>query len=347
MGRGLAKRPRACDLHPHRPAVDRCDDCLRPFCPECLSRARETLRCRACCATLPARQAEAAARQRWTWRLRRALQDRLGGVLAGGLVLGVLGSAAGLALLSGATGGGSSAISQALADEPAVLQRSSAARYCSGGDGTTGNPGVAPAGGAPPTRGGPVLTAPTGALVAAMASYLPDTLLHDDRLAGTPIARSPFDPLNLIVYRGGYTAQPPGWRSQTGLFPQQVGFALVGNVPIERVAFQHTAAFPPESWVKEVSLLLSTEAADRGFSHVGRWTLAQTTAPQEFWFVETPARYARICLYANYGSREFVSLGALVLGVMPPKELMHTQSYPLVSRPRRALSREQRREQRW
>src|SRR5919108_99751 len=59
--------------------------------------------------------------------------------------------------------------------------------------------GAAIRGGGPPaTRGGPVLAAPTGALVAAVAGFLPDTLLHDDRLAGTPVASSPFDPMNLI-----------------------------------------------------------------------------------------------------------------------------------------------------
>jgi hypothetical protein len=54
------------------------------------------------------------------------------------------------------------------------------------------------------------------------------------------------------------------------------------------------------------------------------------TAPQEFTFVETFARYARVCLYASHGGREYVSLGAFVLGTMPPAHLMDTQSKPLL-----------------
>jgi hypothetical protein len=51
---------------------------------------------------------------------------------------------------------------------------------------------------------------------------------------------------------------------------------------------------PRESWVKEVGLLLSAEGPDAGFSTVGRWTLAATTAPQQFVFWETAARYVRL-----------------------------------------------------
>ncbi len=125
-----------------------------------------------------------------------------------------------------------------------------------------------------------------------------------------------------------------GWRSPTGLLPQQLGYELRGAVTVDRVAFQQAGALPPDSWAKDVGLWLSTAASDGGFYLVGRWTLAETTDPQEFTFVETPARYARVCVYANYGHREFVSLGAFVLGVMPPPHLIETQSRPLLPRPR-------------
>jgi hypothetical protein len=244
----------------------------------------------------------------------------------------VLGGGAALAVVRARTGtGGGSAIAQALADEPAAVQRATAERYCGVGQGTTGSPAPAPQGGPSLTRGGPVLAAPTGALVAAVAGVLPDTLLHDDRLAGTPVANSPLDPMNLLPYRDGYVAHRPGWRSQTGLLPQQAGYELRGAVPVDRVAFQQAPALPRESWAKDVGLLLSATAPDAGFYQVGRWTLAATPAPQEFTFVETLARYARVCLYASYGGREYVSLGALVLGVMPPPPLIDTQNKPLLA----------------
>jgi hypothetical protein len=298
----------------------------------------ERLLCRWCRAAAPGRAAEAARRRQWGTRLRQAVRKRLGGLAAGALITGLLAAGASLAVLGG--GGGAGAISEALGDEPAVLQRALAVRYCAGGQGTTGavpTP-VPPTPEAAPTRTGPggpaanpVITAPTGALVATVAGILPDTLLRDDRLSGTPTANSPLDPMNLVPYRGGYLR---GWHSQTGLFPQQVGYELRGTVTVDRVAFQQAGTLPRESWAHEVGLSLSTAAPDAGFYLVGRWTLAQTLAPQEFTFFETPARYARICLYSSHGGKEFVSLGAVVLGVMPPQHLIQTQGRPLLP-PRR------------
>ncbi|MGH2352690.1 MAG: hypothetical protein ACRDJN_13875 [Chloroflexota bacterium] len=70
MGRGLARRPRGCVTHPHRPAVDRCDDCLQHFCAECFVRDGERLFCRACHAARPRRLAAAARRRQLCFRLR-------------------------------------------------------------------------------------------------------------------------------------------------------------------------------------------------------------------------------------------------------------------------------------
>jgi hypothetical protein len=311
MGRGLAGRPVGCDVHPHRPATDRCDDCRGRFCGACLVRAGETLRCRACTDSLPVREAAAAEGRRLGPRLRQALRERLGGLVAAAVLAGVLGGAFALALWGGRSGapGAGTALSQALADEPAVRQRLLAARYCAGGPGTTGElPG--------PRADTPDLTSPTrrapdtGAAIVQAAAVLPDTLLRDDRLASTPLAVDPYDPLNLTRDR---TADGTGWRSRTALFPQQVGFALRGTVEVDRVAFRHTRAAPPATWAREVGLWLSTAGPETGFSNVGRWTLAPTTAPHEFVFFETFARYARVCLYASHGSSESVSLGSFVL----------------------------------
>jgi hypothetical protein len=172
-----------------------------------------------------------------------------------------------------------------------------------------------------------VFQAPTGALVVAVASVLPDTLIRDDRLASTPLANSPFDPMNLVPYRGGYL---PGWRSQSALWPQQVGYELRGQATVDRVAFQQAGTMPAESWAKDVAVLVSTEAPDSGYYQVGRWTLAETLDPQEFTFWETAARYARVCIFANYGYTQFASLGTFVLGVTPPPTLLDTQSRPLL-----------------
>lgn len=196
---------------------------------------------------------------------------------------------------------------RALADEPAVRQRVATGRFCTPAPGTSGEvPPARPAGGNASTR------ADTGAIIVVFAAALPDTILKDDRESNAPSGIDHFDPMNVVRYRN---AQAPGWRSRTGIFPQQVGYELRGMAVVERVAFRHTRATPPETWAREVSLLLSTEGPDSGFYNVGRWTLAQTADAQEFLFFETPARYVRVCFYSNYGSSESISLGNFALGV--------------------------------
>ncbi len=156
--------------------------------------------------------------RRLSYRVRRAAGERAAGLAVGGVVVSLLGSAFLLSLWGAAGGARGTAVSQALHDEPAVLQRAVAARFCAGGAGTRGDVPRARGTGPGPAGGNPVVSAPTGALVAAVASVLPDTFMQDDRLAGTPVANSPLDPMNLVPYRGSYL---PGWRSQTGLLPSR------------------------------------------------------------------------------------------------------------------------------
>ena len=130
-----------------------------------------------------------------------------------------------------------------------------------------------------------------------------------------------------MPYRGGYQ---PGWRSQAALWPQQVGYELRGQAPVDRVAFQQASTLPRETWAKDVALLVSTEGPDVGFYQVGRWTLADTLDPQEFAFWSTPARFTRVCIFGNHGDTQAVSLGAFVLGVTPPPAQLDTQSRPLL-----------------
>ncbi len=309
MGRGLAARPRSCVEHPHRPALDVCDECLRPFCGECFVRATERLLCRPCSDAAPARALAAARSQRLTSRLREGIRRRVGGLAVGTVILVVLGGAVALASAGKSVGG--TAVSRAFADEPALRQRLVAGRFCAGGDGVSGDVPVPRPGG--PSRPGPTQRVPvTGAAAAAFFAVLPDTLLKDDRLASTPLSTDPFDPMNAVRLGPG---TPVGWRSRTTVFPQQLGYELRGQVEVDRVGFRHAPTSAPASRAREVSLLLSTEGSDRGFYQVGRWTLSQDTAPQEFLFFETPASYVRVCLYGNYGDSESVSLGVLALGI--------------------------------
>jgi hypothetical protein len=315
MGRGLAARPRACVDHPHRPAVDRCDECFRRYCRECFVRAGVRLLCRECSAAAPAHAALAAQQRRLSFRLRHGLWERRGGLVAAGLVLGSLAAAAFLAVWGGDSERSGSA--GALADGPALLQRIAAGRYCAGGGGVAREPprsgGTVGAAGA--GAGNPAVRAETGALIAAVAGVLPDSRPLESGLGATAVVggANPRDPMNLVRQRAAVSS---GWRSGAGAFPQQVGYELRGTASVDRAAFRHTLAAPSDSWANEVGLLLSTEGPDTGFYTVGRWTLARTTEPQEFRFWATPARYVRVCIYSNYGNRDSVSLGAFALGLV-------------------------------
>ncbi len=46
----------------------------------------------------------------------------------------------------------------------------------------------------------------------------------------------------------------------------------------------------------------------------------------------TPARYVRLCFYANYGSHDFVSLGTVALGIATAD--LQVGNSPLLPRPR-------------
>ncbi|MBI3974542.1 MAG: hypothetical protein HY332_24970 [Chloroflexi bacterium] len=315
MGRGLVGRPRACVEHPHRPAVDRCDACFGYFCAECFVRDGEQLFCRDCHAAMPLWEAEAAQARRLGNRLRRAVRDRLSGLLAGGVILGLL--AAAVALSIWGAGGRSGAVSRALADDPGVLLRVATQRYCSVGDGGTGEVPKIARGDARPAR---VTRVDTGALVAVPVDVLPDSgdtgAAGQAALASDPAGLGPrrddyHNALNL-TRRGQGTL---GWRSRSHVLPVQIGFDLGGVARLDRVAFQHTPASPPASWAREVSVLLSTQAPDAGYYRVGRWTLTPSTAPQEFTFWETSARYVRLCIHSTHGTADFASLGAVAFGV--------------------------------
>lgn len=109
-----------------------------------------------------------------------------------------------------------------------------------------------------------------------------------------------------------------GWRSATARLPQDLTFELRQMVTVDRAAFRHLQASPPASWAREVELLLSDVAADAGFLSVGRWPLRQTTAPQEFSFQLTKARYARLRILSRHADAGYVALGEFALGVAGP-----------------------------
>jgi hypothetical protein len=94
----------------------------------------------------------------------------------------------------------------------------------------------------------------------------------------------------------------------------QLSFRLREPADLDRVAFRNTQSPPPQSWVREVEVLLSATGEEAGgWIPVGRWTLAQTTAPQEFTFRPTLARAVKLRVLARHGDASFTSLGAFAI----------------------------------
>ncbi|MGI8424949.1 MAG: hypothetical protein ACR2NO_12700 [Chloroflexota bacterium] len=112
-----------------------------------------------------------------------------------------------------------------------------------------------------------------------------------------------------------------GWRSTSAALPQELTFELRQEALLDRVAFRQTQASVPESWAREVELLLSDAGPDSGFASAGRWVLRQAVAPHQFSFRPLLARYARVRVHSRHGDADFVSLGALALGMNATDQL--------------------------
>ncbi len=324
MSRELAAGLHMCSEHPHRPASDRCDRCFRHFCPECFVRAGPQLLCQPCAATARARGGSSVlppAETRSGWH---AVAEALRHVAVAAVLLGMLLLTAGAVVAGTHLLGASSAArkvgslrthanastsSAEVADLPGVTERLAVERYCTGGQETLT---------ALPEPGGSGTSGATltdkGAYAADVVAALTETdgasqASHVERSASSDL----FDPMNLVRSHG---SGDPGWRSQSAVLPQQVGFALRQAVVIDRVAFWQTSASPPAAWVRDVTLLASATMPNADFRMAGRWTLSATTDVQTFSFVAIRARYLRLCFQSRHGNADFVSLGGVMFGVL-------------------------------
>lgn len=128
--------------------------------------------------------------------------------------------------------------------------------------------------------------------------------------------RPSFAARNLLNNAGATT---PGWRSASTSLPVEIAFELDFERQVSRAAFRQTQASPPDSWAKDVELVLARSPDDPGQS-AGRWTLRQTTEPQHFSFATRQARVARIRVLSRHGRHGeegqggYTALGAFALG---------------------------------
>ena len=74
------------------------------------------------------------------------------------------------------------------------------------------------------------------------------------------------------------------------------------------VTLQASEQSPPETWVREFRVFVSTESADGPWEEVGAYALAESPLLQRFDFETRPAWYIKLVILSNHGSSEYTSL---------------------------------------
>lgn len=275
----LARRPRACAEHPHRPAADRCDHCRRPFCPDCLVRGRPELLCLACWASAPEREARAVRHRHPVYRRLDALRANRPSVVAGAVIVGTLA----VLFASAAAQVVAPAYTASVGEAVRAVRR--------------GVPGGAP---------------PPGTATVAGATRVP-TLLGPPCCSPATVAEFAPGEGAAALFDGRVGPDSPAWRSPAGFPAPELRLPARTDVLAGRVLFAHSAVAPPETWAKEVEAWVALTPDATEAIRVGRWTLAASTEPQTFAF--PPARVAqlRVRVLSNHGGTDSTSLAEVAL----------------------------------
>ena len=268
MARILLREQYACYNHPHRKTTERCDRCGTVYCAECLTARGKRRFCGHCATEYDAIQAR---RQR---PLRQKLMDfapSRASVLVSLFFFVLIVAVAGI-------------VGRQLAS--ITLEPEEAARVARAFRGTLQT-----------TEGLNLVEAIVGGQVVAASS---------EREEGDHLAKRLVD--------GWADPQVPDWRAQGAGFPQEIVFAIERHVLAGAQAYANTLTLqasdqsPPETWVREFRLLISTESADGPWEEVGAFTLAESPLLQRFTFEARPAWFVKLVILSNHGSSEYTSL---------------------------------------
>lgn len=287
MSRGLAVRLPACGEHPHRAAIDHCDECRRGYCRQCLVRGGPQLLCRRCWAAAPERERIRVRRRHRLYRRLDWIKENRASAVAAGVIAGVLG----LLAISGAAQVASSAWQAQAGDAVVAVRR------------------AAPL---PPSQN------PGGAGAGAAASQVPTLVLGLYGSASAIAELAPGTDAAALV-DGQIGPAVRAWRSPSGFVTADLRFRVRDTAPAARVLFAHSRAVPPETWAREVEVwvAITFEGLDGPEAiRLGRWTLAQTTGAQVFDIPPARVAGARLRVLSNYGSAEYTSLAEFAL--LPP-----------------------------
>lgn len=108
-----------------------------------------------------------------------------------------------------------------------------------------------------------------------------------------------------------------GWRSASATFPQEIVVEAGQPARVEKLFFAQSPTEPPETFARDVEVLVSSTSATEGFRSIGRFTLAQTLEPQRFEIPGVDFKWVRLRVLSNYGSPDYVSLHEFDCYVLP------------------------------
>lgn len=109
------------------------------------------------------------------------------------------------------------------------------------------------------------------------------------------------------------------WRSADASVPQEIVVEFQDSSTVQKVNLVNGQAEPPETYVKDFEILVSTTGPTEGYQSVGRFRLEPTTELQRFEFDPVPARWIMLRVLSNRGSTEYTSLDEFNSYVVPAR----------------------------
>ena len=110
----------------------------------------------------------------------------------------------------------------------------------------------------------------------------------------------------------------PAWRSSDARLPVDLVFSLRERITVNNVILRPHPGEPPETWVREFEVLVSTDAPDSGFTSIRAGALPSsverppsatgTDADPKFSFPDAAARYIVLRVHSTHGAAPYASL---------------------------------------
>jgi len=101
------------------------------------------------------------------------------------------------------------------------------------------------------------------------------------------------------------------WYSNAAVFPQDIVVSFFGRQPalVGSVVVNPASPEPKDRWVRDVEIWTSMDSATTGFTKVASTTLSDEKADQTIPFAAVEARYVKLRILSNNGSKSFVQCG--------------------------------------